>query len=231
MSESSKQQRHPADLGDPDPGPQLRPFRHRQVHQGRFPRLVGEQPQWQTLRVMRRVCLVLPAVGGQRLPEIARPVQQADGNQRQAQIGRGFEVVTGQDAETTGVVRQHLGHAELHREVRDAGRQRPGRLFLIPPRPGQVGVQIGVQVVEALQKRLVGRQLVEPFGAHCPQQRHRVLLVLRPQCLVDVREEFLGRGVPGRSQIDRQPLQRCEAIGQMGADGEPAEGLHASIAY
>ena len=46
-----QEQRHPADLGDPDPGPQLRPFRHRQVHQGRFPRLVGEQPQRQTLRV------------------------------------------------------------------------------------------------------------------------------------------------------------------------------------
>ena len=120
-----QQQRHPADLGDPDPGPQLCPFRHRQVHQGRFPRLVGEQPQRQPLRVVRRVRLVLPTVGGQRLPEVARPIEQADGDQRQAQIRRRFEVVTRQDAEATGVVRQHLGHAELHREVRDPGRHRP----------------------------------------------------------------------------------------------------------
>ena len=33
-----QQQRHAADLGDPDPSPKLRPFRHGQVHQRRFPR-------------------------------------------------------------------------------------------------------------------------------------------------------------------------------------------------
>ena len=126
MSESKQQQRNSTDLRDPHP----------RVELGRSPASparpapaspvgVGEQPQRQTLRVERRVVLVLPAVGGQRLPEVARPVVQPDRDQRQPQVRRRLQVVAGQDAEATGVVRQHLGDAELHREVRDA--RRPAR--------------------------------------------------------------------------------------------------------
>ena len=84
------------------------------------PACVGEQPQRQSLRIQRRVVLVLPAVGGQRLPEVARAVVQAHRDQRQAQVRRGLQVVSGQDPQAAGIVRQHLGNAELHREVGDA---------------------------------------------------------------------------------------------------------------
>ena len=122
-----QQQRNPADLRDPDPRPQPRGVRQRQLDQHRITGGVGEQPQRQPLRVQRRIGLVLPAVSGQRLPEVPGAVVQADRDQRHAQIGRGLQVVAGQDPQAAGVIGQHLGDAELHREVRDAGGHRRRR--------------------------------------------------------------------------------------------------------
>ena len=118
-----QQQRNSTDLGDPDPGAQLggRPACASSTSTG-SPVVVGEQPQRQALRIQRRVVLVLPAVGGQRLPEVAGAVVQPHRDQRQPQIRRRLQVVAGQDAQAARVVRQHLGDAELHREVRDAVR-------------------------------------------------------------------------------------------------------------
>ena len=115
-----QQQRDSTDLGDPHPGPQLRRVRHRQLDQHRVTLVIGQQPQRQALRIQRRIVLPLPTVGGQRLTEVAGPVVQAHRDQRQPQVRRRLQMVTGEDPQATGVVRQHLGDAELHREVRDA---------------------------------------------------------------------------------------------------------------
>ncbi len=102
----------------------------------------------QPLGVVHGVVLLLPAVGRQRLPEVAVAVEQADADDRHPEVGGRLQVVTGQDAEAAGVVRQHLGDAELHREVGD-GRgecsRRSRLLLLVPARLGQVRLQIGVQ--------------------------------------------------------------------------------------
>ena len=165
-----QQQRNSAHLRDPDARPQLGGVRHRQLHQHRVASLIGQQPQRQALRIQRRVALVLPAVGGQRLPEVSRAVQQPHRDQRKAQIRGGLQVIAGQNAQATGIVRQHLGNAELHREVRDAVRQLRALagLLLVPQRPGQVVVQVGGELVEAAHERLVLGQLVQPFRATCP---------------------------------------------------------------
>ena len=127
-----QQQRHPADLRDPD----LR-GEHRAVGQADpdpHGRAVGasQQRQRQAVRVAGRIALGLPALGRQRLGEVAVPVQQADADQRHTQVTGGLEVVAGQDAEAARVLRQRRGDAELGREVRDrrlarrsAGRRRP----------------------------------------------------------------------------------------------------------
>ena len=63
--------------------------------------------------------------GGEQLPEVAVAVEEADADDRDAEVAGGLEVVAGQDAEPARVLRQRLAEAELGREVGDrAGRLR-----------------------------------------------------------------------------------------------------------
>ena len=69
---------------------------------------VAQQARWAGRGVEDRVVLLLPAVGGQRLPEVPAPVEQADPDDRHAEVAGRLQVVAGQDAEAAGVLRQHL---------------------------------------------------------------------------------------------------------------------------
>ena len=80
---------------------------------------LAQQRQRQAVGVEDGVLLLLPAVERERLTEVAGPVEQADADDRDAEVGRRLQVVAGEDAEAAGVLRQHLGDAELRREVRD----------------------------------------------------------------------------------------------------------------
>ena len=77
------------------------------------------QLQGHGVRVQVREPLLLPAVDGERLAEVAVAVEQPDGRQRHPQVGRRLQVVAGQDAETARVLRDRLGDAELGGEVGD----------------------------------------------------------------------------------------------------------------
>ena len=122
-----QQQRHPPDRGLPDARPQRLPAGHRDLDEHLLALGVDEQLQRQALRVEHRVGLQLPAVQRQRLAEVARPVQQPDADQRQAEVRRRLEVVAREHPEAARVVRQHLRDAELHREVADRRRAASGR--------------------------------------------------------------------------------------------------------
>ena len=150
-----------------------------------------KQVQRQTLRIQRRVGLVLPALVGQRLPEIPGAVVEPDRDQRHPQIGCGLQVVTGEDPQAAGVVGQHLGDAEFHREVRDRRGHCDARLLLllVPQRAGQVIVQRTGQLVEPAQEFLVERQLVEARGTDGAQQFHRIIAATGPQRRIDGGEQ------------------------------------------
>ena len=64
-------------------------------------------------------CLGLAAALVEPLPEVAAAVEQADADERDAELGRRLQVVAGEDAEPAGVDRQRLVDAELHAEVGD----------------------------------------------------------------------------------------------------------------
>ena len=104
-------------------------------------------------------------------------------------------------------------------------------LLLVPQRPGQVVVQVGGQLVEPAQERFVDGEFVQPLRADLPEQRDRVAPDLLPQLRIDGREQILGGLVPRPAQVDREPFERGETIGQVCADGEPAKGFHASQPY
>ena len=94
-----QQQRHPAHLRHPDLGGQRPPGRQADGHVHRGAADVAQQLERQPVRVVARVALGLPAVGGQRLGEVAVPVQQPHADQRHAEVAGRLEMIAGQDAQ------------------------------------------------------------------------------------------------------------------------------------
>ena len=120
-----QQQRHSSDLSDPHSRTQHPATGHGDVNDDRRSvfgsrACVRQQTKRQPLRVVRRVVLGLPTVGGQRLAEVAGSVEQSDADERQPEVGRGLEVIARQDAQSTGVVGQNFADSELHGEVRNS---------------------------------------------------------------------------------------------------------------
>ena len=74
------------------------------------------------------IVLVLPSVLIEPLTEIALVVVEADRDERDAQIGRAFYVIAGEDAEAARIDRNRFVKAEFRREIRHR------------PRPQHAGV-------------------------------------------------------------------------------------------
>lgn len=87
------QQRHPADLRLPDAGVQLTAAGQREGHPGGCAVLLLQQRQRKFVGVEHRILLLLPAVPGQRLAEVAVPVEQAHTDEGYAQVAGGLEMV------------------------------------------------------------------------------------------------------------------------------------------
>jgi hypothetical protein len=223
-----QQQRHAPDRRAPDPGVQHAPARHVHLDQHRGAGLVGEQVQRQSLGIEHRVGLELPPVQRERLAEVAGAVEQADGDQRDAEVRRGLEVVAREHAEAAGVVREHLRDAELHREVPDGGRQ--ARVVvarvLVPARFTQVVLEVVGQLTDGHDGLGVRGQLGEPRRGDLPQHAHRVVPAALPRLGVERGEQVLRGRMPAPPQVHRQGLQRLERGGQLGADGETTESSH-----
>jgi hypothetical protein len=163
------QQRHPADLGQPHLGGQELALGQRHLHLDRLAVRAAEQRQRQAIGVVGRVALGLPAVVRQRLGEVPVPVEQADPDDRHAEVAGRLQVVARQDAETARVLREHGGDAVLGGEVRDRVRQRAcgaRRVGLVPARLAGVLAQVGHRCVQAAQEVLVCGKIGEPARAH-----------------------------------------------------------------
>jgi hypothetical protein len=127
-----QQQRDPADVGDPDPGDELGVVVEGDPHQRPRPVVLVEERERELVGVEDGVGLLLPALPGERLLEVAHPVEQPHADQRHAEVGGRLEVVAGEDAESAGVLREHGGDAELRGEVRDRGGRVRAALALVP---------------------------------------------------------------------------------------------------
>ena len=205
-----QQQRDAADLGHPDAGGQGLAAGQAEDDLGDGAVGLAQQRERQAVGVEDRVALLLPAVAGQGLAEVAVPVEQADADDRDAEVAGGLEVVAGEDAEAAGVLRQDRGDAELRGEVGD--------------RAGRVGQATGTsgrrsctsagrprQLAEAPQEGLVVRELLQALGAHGAEQTDRVVAGRLPGVGVDGGEEVLGLGVPGPAQVAGQLAEGARA--------------------
>ena len=91
-------------------------------------------------------------------------VEEADADERDAEVARRLEVVAGEHAETARVLRQRFGDAELGREVGDLA-QRRAVLGLEPQRGVEVALQLVVDVAEEPHERRVLGERLEPLPA------------------------------------------------------------------
>ena len=107
------QQRDAPDRGLPDAGVQTRVVG--QCERDLHGRAVGvaQHRERQAVGIEHGVALVLPAVGRDRLREVPGLVEEADADERNAQIGCRFQVIAREDSEAARILRQGLGDAEL----------------------------------------------------------------------------------------------------------------------
>ena len=220
-----QQQRHPADLGDPDARRRGVSLGHPHGDLGRGPVGLAQDRDRQLVGVEHRVALLLPPVARERLPEVAVPVEQADADDRHAEVAGRLEVVAGQDAQAAGVLRQCRGDAELGREVGDGARPVLGQR-LVPAVAVAVADQVLVEVVQPLAEAVVLRQLGEPGRGDHAQHARRVAVAAAPELGVDALEEVLGRGVPGPPEVARDLPQGGQRIGEDRTDGESSDRTH-----
>ncbi len=196
-----QQQRDPSDLRLPDLRVQRATLGQTDGHLHRHPRRIGQLGQGEPVRVDARVPLLLPAVPGQRLHEVPGPVEQADADDRHAEVARGLEMVAGEDAEAAGVLRQHLGDTELRGEVGDRRRGAFGLPLLIP----QIGCQVLLEVVrdvgEPAHEPAVGGQREQPVMIHLAEQADRVSLRRLPELRINRLEQVQRLGMPGPAKI------------------------------
>src|SRR5690606_39222541 len=175
------------------------------------------------------VGLVLPARAGEGLLEVARTVEEADADDRHPEVRGGLEVVAGEDAQAAGVLGQHRGDAELGGEVGDGlGLVLGVEGLLVPARLLEVLAQVGVELVDAGDERLVTRELLQTRLAQLPEQLDRVAVEGLPAFRVERLEQGPGGLVPREPQVLGEGVQRSEGLGQDRADGKSTDGSHPS---
>ena len=231
-----QQQRHAADLGDPDPrGQRLAGLAGQaDLDLGDRAVVLAQQRERQAVGVEDGVGLLLPAVAGQRLPEVAVPVEQPDADDRHAEVAGGLEVVAGQDAEAAGVLRQHGGDAELRGEVADRARQRrrrrrrgagtSGRRSRYCSRSARAAAS---RVEEALVARPARR--AGPGGT-APSSRTGSWPDGLPRRGVDGAKRSWVSGCQDQRRLPASSPSACSGSGQDGTDGESTDGSHAEHA-
>ena len=221
-----EQQRHAADVGDPDARVQATVARQVERDLDRRTRAVAQQGEAEPVRVEQRIALTLPPVVADRLAEVAGTVEEADPRERDAQVGRALEVVACQDAEPAGVLRQRAVDAELGGEVGDVHRL-VALEPLVPAFAPEVGGEALILVADARDELLVAGELVQARLPQGTQHAGGVGADLIPQGGIHRGEQCVGRTAPRPAPVRGEAIERGEGVSQHRADRERSDGLHA----
>ncbi|GAA2779686.1 hypothetical protein GCM10019017_25690 [Streptomyces showdoensis] len=217
------EQRDPADLGHPQVGVQAAAAGQGEGDPGGVAVGLAQQGDGQLAGVEDGVVLLLPAVAGEGLAEVAVAVEQSDADERDAEVAGGLEVVAGEDAEAAGVLGQGGGDAELGREVRDRGGRFAG-LPLVPAGLVEVVVEVLGGGPQPGLEVLVGGERGEASGVDGAEHADGVAVAV-PERVEGV-EELAGGVVPGPAQVARQVGEGSKGVGEDGAHGESTDCLH-----
>jgi len=166
----------------------------------------------QPLRVVLRVELLLQVGVVQPLPEIALAIEQADADERDAEVRRGLEMVAGEHAETSGIDRQAPVEPELRREVRD-----PEPVVLAAALPPGVALRLGGDgrddALQALQV-VGGRGLCELLVRELRDERGRIVVERREPLGIEILEEVARAGEPAEPEVGGDRAERLSHGGR-----------------
>ena len=181
--------------------------------------------QSQAVRVESREAFLLIAVGVEPLAEVALGVQQADGDEWQAEIRGRLQVVAGENPETTAVLRQCLGEPELGGEVGDE-LERALWPALEPTRLRGGLSKAGCGSVGKCRDLGIGRELGPSRGGDAGDQAQGIVAAGLPQCRLELGEKRLRLAVPGPVDVGGQPAERLETRWDCRNDVELADSAH-----
>ncbi len=137
----------------------------------------------QTDRIIIGKGLELPGVRTQDLTKVPLLIKQSDSNDRYTQITGGFQMITGEDPQSTRINGEGLAQAELHTEVSYAGQSgramgpaEPPGILKVLPALFHPHAQIGLQglIPGRFFQACLGNILKNKIGIPCQPPPFRV---------------------------------------------------------
>ena len=167
----------------------------------------------------------LPTGGIDDLFEIAFAIEETDTDQRDVEIGRGFEMVAGQDAEAAGVDMDGFVQTEFHGEVGNA--PVVGIAELLPVARSQDGFLVFVlDLVHVFQKRSIFAQFFEALLADGREQADGVVFAIAEKRGADAMEERGCSDIPTPPSVIGEGLKKCQILRNFRRNGKCAETSH-----
>ena len=170
--------------------------------------------------VIRIKCL-LRSISVDHLAEIAMLVEQADGDDRHAEIAGGFELIAGHIAQAARIDREGFAQHEFHAEIGDAGERDLG-VLLLKPAGFRRRLPLGLhQAVEQCAKVPVGQGTRELF-ARDGLKDHIGMMRELPEHRIEPPPQLIGTVIPRPAQVHGQfsqcgkTLRRVERRGTAG---------------
>src|SRR5271154_6093376 len=87
------------------------------LHQHRSAIFPDSRLHRQLVDVGLEILLTLPAIAIEALPEISLAIKKTYADQRDAEIGSAFDVISGQHSESAGINRKRLVHSKFSGEI------------------------------------------------------------------------------------------------------------------
>ena len=143
----------------------------------------------QVVEVLRLVVRDLLAFRTQGLGEITIAIEETDGSHIDVAVRRLFDIVAGENTQTTRVDLEYVRQTILHREISD-------RRFLLVFRRIHIGAEVRVNGIQMVHEFCVLGQLHHSVVAEDVQQNNRVRVGAMPSFGIDVTEQILCVAVP-----------------------------------
>ena len=195
-------ERHIADPEHPDRREEL-PVNQRNADGDPVPLLVPGAHQRQIVNLRNRIMFDLPAVPVEDLGKVSLTIEQTYRNQRQREVARRFQVVSGENAETAGKNRNAFVDAEFQRKIGDIAFLRLLVFRYLP-------LKIRLNDTQMTTINRIARKLLEPRLRHGPQKQLGIAAEFAPQIRVNAHEQLDRHRMPAPPDVVGKRFQKIQ---------------------